>query len=315
MEQSNIIKSLSKLAFGGLGKLNKESIELRKLQITDNFRLHSCYDYNEALDVIKIASEETKIIPKLITKVYFNFNTIPIRYFTILDQMHRIVDRLKFIPKDWHIQICANPSFKEFSNKNFALFKEKVNKNYGDLNYFIETESLWEKNTSRIIKSNYVDGSYFFMNGVVRGIRNEFFMQKPFITFGMLAGGHRHNTKYKNVIVNQNNYDSKNLIEKNIIFFLKLSKNKNFKYSISSVSSKKNYIDLINTIQSIDKSYNLLDDKIQFDELIDFFKYETCSSYGLKYNKFYNKLFFNKKRVIHEIISLIPFINLSKKWL
>ena len=315
MEQSNIIKSLSKLAFGGLGKLNKESIELRKLQITDNFRLHSCYDYNEALDVIKIASEETKIIPKLITKVYFNFNTIPIRYFTILDQMHRIVDRLKFIPKDWHIQICANPSFKEFSNKNFALFKEKVNKNYGDLNYFIETESLWEKNTSRIIKSNYVDGSYFFMNGVVRGIRNEFFMQKPFITFGMLAGGHRHNTKYKNVIVNQNNYDSKNLIEKNIIFFLKLSKNKNFKYSISSVSSKKNYIDLINTIQSIDKSYNLLDDKIQFDELIDFFKYETCSSYGLKYNKFYNKLFFNKKRVIHEIISLIPLINLSKKWL
>ena len=152
------------------------------------------------------------------------------------------------------------------------------------------------------------------MNGVVRGIRNEFFMQKPFITFGMLAGGHRHNTKYKNVIVNQNNYDSKNLIEKNIIFFLKLSKNTNFKYSISS-SSKKNYIDLINTIQSIDKSYNLLDDKIQFDELIDFFKYETCSSYGLKYNKFYNKLFFNKKRVIHEIISLIPLINLSKKWL
>ena len=41
------------------------------------------YDYNEALDVIKIASEETKIIPKLTTKVYFNFNTTPNRYFTI----------------------------------------------------------------------------------------------------------------------------------------------------------------------------------------------------------------------------------------
>lgn len=315
MEQSNHAKSLSKLTFGGLAKLNSESIELRKLQIKDNFRLHSCYDYNEALDVIKIASEEIKIIPKLTTKVYFNFNTIPIRYLTILDQMHRIVDRLKFIPKGWHIQICANPSFKEFNNKSFALFKEKAKKNYGDLNYFIETESLWEKNTSRIIKSNYVDGSYFFINGLVRGIRNECFMQKPFITFGMLAGGHRHNTKYKNVIVKQNNYDSKNLIEKNIIFFLKLTKNKNFKYSISSVSSKKNYSDLINTIKSIENSYNLPNDKIQFDELIDFFKYETCSSYGLKYNKFYKKLFFNKKRVIHEIFSLLPFINLSKKWL
>lgn len=315
MEQSSLIKSLRKLTFGGLGQLNTESIELRKLQINDNFRLHSCYDYNESLDVIKIASEETKIIPKLITKVYFNFNTIPIRYFTILDQMHRITDRLKFIPKDWHIQICANPSFKEFNNKNYSLFREKVNKNYGNLNYFIETESLWEKNTSRIIKSNYVDGSCFFMNGLVRGIRNECFMQKPFITFGMLAGGHRYNNKYKNVIVKQNNYDFKNLIEKNIIFFLKLTKNKNFKYSISSVSSKKNYTNLINLIKSIENSYNLSDDKIQIDELIDFFKYETCSSYGLKYNKFYKKLFFNKKRVIHEIISLLPFINLSKKWL
>ena len=117
MNQSSNIKSLSKLSFGGLIKLNNESIELRKLQINDNFRLHSCYDYNEALDVIKIASEETKIIPKLTTKLYFNFSTIPNRYFTILQQMHRIVDRLKFIPKDWHIQICANPSFKEFDNK------------------------------------------------------------------------------------------------------------------------------------------------------------------------------------------------------
>lgn len=315
MEQSSLIKNVGKLTFGGLAQLNTESIELRKLQINDNFRLHSCYDYNDALDVIKIASEETKIVPKLITKVYFNFNTIPIRYCTILDQMHRIVDRLKFIPKDWHVQICANPSFKEFNNKNYALFKEKVNKNYGDLTYFIETESLWEKNTSRIIKSKYVDGSCFFMNGVVRGIRNECFMEKPFITIGMLAGGHRHNTKYKNAIVNQNNYDSKNLIKKNIIFFLKLTKNKNFKYSISSVSSKKNYTDLINTIKSIENSYNPSDDKIQFNELIDFYKYETCSSYGLKYNKFYKKLFFNKKRVIHEIISLLPFINLSKKWL
>ena len=315
MNQSSNIKSLSKLSFGGLIKLNNESIELRKLQINDNFRLHSCYDYNEALDVIKIASEETKIIPKLTTKLYFNFSTIPNRYFTILQQMHRIVDRLKFIPKDWHIQICANPSFKEFDNKNYALFKEKVNKNYGNLNYFIETESLWEKNTSRIIKSNYVDGSCFFMNGVIRGIRNECFMQKPFITLGMLSGGHRYNTKYKNAIIKQNNNDTKNIIKKNIIFFLKLNKNKNFKYSVSSVGSKENYTDLINKIKSIENSYNLLDNKIQIDELIDFFKYETCSSYGLKYIKPYQKLLFNKKRVIYEIISSLPFINLSKKWL
>ena len=145
MEPTNNITALNKLTFGGLTKLRTESIELRKLQIIDNFRLHSCYHYNESLDIIKIASEETKIVPKLITKVYFNFKTIPARYFTILEQIHRIVDRLKFIPKDWHIQICVNPSFKEFKSEKFSLFKEKVKKNYGNLNYFIESESLWEK--------------------------------------------------------------------------------------------------------------------------------------------------------------------------
>ena len=39
-----MIKNLSKLlAFGGLFDLNKNSIDLRKLQINENYRIHSCY--------------------------------------------------------------------------------------------------------------------------------------------------------------------------------------------------------------------------------------------------------------------------------
>ncbi|MDB9760731.1 hypothetical protein OAB59_02055 [Pelagibacteraceae bacterium] len=314
MKQSYNFFSLEKLTFGGLTKFDNNSIELRKLQINDNFRLHSCYDYAEALDVIKKASNEIKIIPRLITKVYFNYKAIPNRYYTILEQIHRIVDRLNFIPRDWHIQICANPSFKEFNNKNYALFIEKVKKNYGDLKYFIETESLWEKNTSKVIKSTYVDGSSFLMNGMFRAIRDECFLKKPFITFGMLSGGHKHNMKYGDFYKKNVDYNSTNIIEKNIIFFLKLNRNKNFKYSVTSVSSKKNYLDLINKIKNLENSYKESDDKIQIYELIDYFKYKAHCTYGLEYNKFYEKILLNKRRVIHEIISLFPLINLSKKW-
>jgi len=311
LNKNNILK---KLAFGGLTNINKDSIELRKLQIVDDFRVHSCFDYDKALDVIKIASEETKIIPKLTTKVYFNFNTIPSRYLTILDQIHRIADKLKFVPKDWHIQICANPPHREFVHDNYELFKEKIHKNYGNIKYFIETETFWEKNTLKIVNSNFVDGSCFFMNSVYRGIKNDSFLKKPFFTIGMLSGGKHFKSRLKNLNHNKNIYKLNDLIEKNIIFFLKLNKIKNFKYSITKVSSKKNYFDLINLIKNIDNTNNASDDKISFYELIDYFEHQKCSSYGLSYKKFSQKLLLNKKRVIHEIKSYFPIKNLSKRW-
>ena len=120
----NKIKSFRKIAFGGLKNFDTKSIELRKLQIQDKFRLHSCYYYDRALDVIKIASKETKIIPELTTKVYFNYNNNN-GYFTILDQIHRIVDRLSFVPKDWHIQICVNPHIKNLNIKILLFLKKK----------------------------------------------------------------------------------------------------------------------------------------------------------------------------------------------
>lgn len=309
----NIVKTLRKIAFGGLKKLDTRSIELRKLQIQDKFRIHSCYDYDQALDVIKKASKETNIIPELTSKVYFNYNNKS-GYLTILDQINRIVDKLGFVPKDWHIQICVNPSYKEFENENFAMFKEKVIKNYGTLKYFIETECLWEKNTSRILKSNYLDGSCFFMNGIFRAITDEFFLQKPFITYGMLAGGNKYSIRYGNFHKKYDNSDLNNIIEKNIVFFLKLNTNKNFQYSITSTSSIKNYQDILDKIKSFENFYIQIDGKIKIHELTDIFNYRQSDSYGVVHKNFFNKCIFNKKRVFFEMISSLPFINLSKKW-
>ena len=90
----NVTSPLKKLTFGCLQEYNFESIDLRKQQILNDFRLHSCYHYSKSLEVIQKASEETQLIPKMITKVYFNFR-INNSFFTILDQLYRITDRLK----------------------------------------------------------------------------------------------------------------------------------------------------------------------------------------------------------------------------
>ena len=41
----SIKKNFEKICFGGLLELSKNSIKLRKKQILDGFRIHSCYHY------------------------------------------------------------------------------------------------------------------------------------------------------------------------------------------------------------------------------------------------------------------------------
>ena len=62
MNKVNLTSPLKKITFGGLSEYNLESIDLRKQQILDNFRLHSCYHYSESLEVIQKASEEITVL-------------------------------------------------------------------------------------------------------------------------------------------------------------------------------------------------------------------------------------------------------------
>ena len=318
MNELNLETLNTKLAFGGLIENNAESIDLRKQQIIDNFRIHSCFHYNKALDVIKIASDELKIIPKMITKVYFNYN-YKNRHNTILQQLFKIADKLKFVPREWHIQICVNPSFRDFKREEYVAFKKIVNENFGEVKYFIETEKLWERNTSKVVNSNFVDGSCFFLNGIFKSINKNHFINKPFITFGMLAGGHNHTKMYKEFyeckLSKKIKMGKLEIINRNILFFLKLTKNKNFKYSITSVKTKKNYKDLISQISDLNVSKNnFINGDLDLNELVDIFSFKHSDTYGLKYTKFYNKFLYNKRGAIHEILTLIPFIQYAKKW-
>ena len=59
-------------AFGGLDKLNSKSILLRKIQIEDKVKIHTCNDYSNSIEVIKEASSKKSSI-SIILKVYFNY--------------------------------------------------------------------------------------------------------------------------------------------------------------------------------------------------------------------------------------------------
>ena len=59
------------------------------------------------------------------------------------------------------------------------------------------------------------------MNGFFRAINNNCFTNKPFITFGMLAGGHNHIKKYEryydNNLKKKDKLEHSDIIKKNIM--------------------------------------------------------------------------------------------------
>ena len=126
-----------KYAFGGVKVSSKESIDIRINQINDKFRLHTCYYYGDSLKIISKASKEINLIPKLIVKLYFNYNFFWIdslpdnrRFNSCYDQLKIIIDELNFIPDDLHLEICCNPPLKNIKNNEFQKFKEKVQKEF-----------------------------------------------------------------------------------------------------------------------------------------------------------------------------------------
>lgn len=311
-----------KVCFGGLINLSKNAINLRKKQILEGFRIHSCYHYGKALDVIKQASEEVKIIPKLTTKVYFNLNIFN-RHDSILNQLNKITEKLNYVPKDWHIQLCANPSINDLMNNDFEIFKEKIFKNFGKLKIFIETYPLWEKNTLKIIQTDKVIGSAFHLNPLIIGVENDLFYKKPFYCIGLLGGGKHYKDRllslYKNLKMDDidillNKIKLSSLLDFNISYFLNNLNNPNFLYSITAVNSEENYDDLKKKILFLKKL-----DNDQMKVFLDFKKNNynkmlKLDPYGVKNFKFIDKIRFNRRRFIHDILTFLPFVKYKKKF-
>lgn len=128
-----------KLAFGGLTNLDKNAANIRKHQIDNGHRLHSCFFYAKSLDVIREATNCSGTVPQMSTKVYYNFwGNRPFKgiHNSIYGQLELIVERLGFILKNWHVQICNVTKIDPLTMMEFRKFKKKVGSNFGQVYFF-----------------------------------------------------------------------------------------------------------------------------------------------------------------------------------
>ena len=252
---------VNKLGFGGLLNLDEESINVRMHQIRDGYRLHSCFHYGKSLDVIKIASNRVGIIPKISTKVYYNFHgeaSYQGIHNNIYNQLELIVERLGFIPKSWHIQLCNITDIRPFTILEFIEFKKKVKSNFGRVHFFVESFIFSEEKIKKIILNNYVDGITFrdsaFDSQASQEMRD--YLIKNEINFSSYHGlsgvsnGVGKDSKILSILLNDTKI--KTPLDLNLSFIKSQIGVPSFNYSVLSVSTIEHYQDLIKRLTDID---------------------------------------------------------------
>lgn len=270
-------KFINKLAFGGLTTVDENSLTIRMQQIQDGYRLHSCFYYADSLDVIREASNQVGIIPRMSTKVYYNLRMSNYRdanglkpfegiHNTIYNQLELIVGRLGFIPKSWHIQLCAIQNVSSFTKPEFLEFKKKVESDFGNPLFFIENFIAFEENTKNILTNKYVDGVTFrdsaFESQSSLEMRD--YLTKNgigFSTYGSLAGGSEdyverylkkegEGSQFLSTLLNDTK--AKTPLDLNLSFLKSNMELPSFNYAVVRVSSLEHYQDLLKRLNNID---------------------------------------------------------------
>jgi hypothetical protein len=242
---------LSKIAFGGLMEFNSNNVELRSVQINDNFRIHTDYFYNQSLKVINKASRNTKKIPKVTAKIHIN--NIYENKISRFNQISRIVDLLGFVPKDFHISIVGNYSYRDFLNENYDAFLKKINQNFGIKKVFIETFPSNERNIIKIINSKKCFGCSYPENFFHTSFLNKYFKTVNYFSYSILGNPNwiinYFSKKQKDYINYLYKNTGKTMIDLNLDYLIKKIKNDNYhQYGITSCKNIPQYKDLLKKI-------------------------------------------------------------------
>ena len=238
---------LNKLCFGGLTHIDSETLSLRNIQIEDGFRIHTSIDYDKSLELINLSYRETNIIPKLTAKTYYNslnLKTKPI------DQVEKILNKLKFIPKDFHISVEGQ--YTAELDKTFFIFKDIVLKKFGVKKIFLQNFNF--KNNLIFSK----DINFYFAKNLLINTDVYDKLDLPFFCYSILCKPNKplDNLKRiynvdKSLIEKIEKYYQNDFFKLNIIDFICSAQNNKYLYGISAVSNKKNYVNLINKIKNI----------------------------------------------------------------
>ena len=238
-----------KFIMGGLNEINDINVKIRKLQINDGVRLHTCNDYGNSLEVIKIASTGIQNKVKIISKIYYKYPDPSNRRFRpLIDQIKEQKNRLDFIPMEWDIQLCCYVKFKELISKNAKLFFKYINESFGIKNVYLEYYPVYNYTVENIYNLNksykgQITFGFLGYDNILNGVFQENISKKldkssiPLIYVGILGFGNQNENFFKEL-------DKKNVISLNLIYFLK----NYYKYSnllgITQASSLKHYENL-----------------------------------------------------------------------
>ena len=140
---------------GGLLCNDKDSVNLRHKQIEDGLRIHTCNNYGESLEVIKLASIGIEKKLKLLTKIYYRYpDSNHLRFRPLIYQLDEIVNRLGFVPSDWSIQICCYCNLKKLKSTKAQNFFYKIKKKYKIKNVYLEYYPVYEYKFKEISNLN-----------------------------------------------------------------------------------------------------------------------------------------------------------------
>jgi hypothetical protein len=242
----SIICMLNKLCFGGLTNINTESLILRNKQIEDGFRIHTSLDYNKSLELIHLSYKETNIIPKVTAKTYYNSLNPEIKP---INQIEKILDTLKFIPKDFHISVEGQ--YKKELDKKFFKFKDLAIKKFGVKKIFLDTYNLNYNYKFRENLNLYFPKNFLINNDIDSKLNSSFFCYSIFCKANKSFDILKKIYKIDNSLIQKvEKYYKNDFFKLNIIDFINSAKNNKYLYGITAVSNKKNYIDLINKIKN-----------------------------------------------------------------
>ena len=296
------------IVYGGLYDLNEENIEIRKLHLLSNNYLHTANDYNNSLEVISRASAESKLKPKIFSKVFYNYpNLRSKRYKSIYLQMDEILSRLKIIPEDWILQISSYCNPTNLLSKNAEIFFERIKNEFGISRVLFEYYPVYSYNFQGLLaaKNYYRDlidigiigyqnkfSGVFDENLILNLSENNFTVS--FIGFLGLS----KRLLLKNIFYKFNKID---YLNQNIIY--SLESNEHFKnlFLITKTSSSKNFLDLQQRIKKAEN--NSLVDIKKYNKIKQIIDYKYNDPYFSKYYLFL--YFFNFKLIYIQLINII----------
>ena len=313
---------INKLILGGLLINNKASVSLRRIQIEEGFRIHTCNNYGESLETIKLASKGIEKKLKLLTKVYYRYpNLKHTRNRTLIEQLDEIVYRLDFVPYDWSIQICCYCNLSKLRSPKAQQFFHKIKKKYSIGKVYFEYYPVYKYKFSDIANLNNFYNTQGISFGLIgyQNLLNRVFSHNDIdylssksisICFLGILGKGKQNKKFSNCFAEDK--EKIDGIDQNIYYYLSFMRKYGNIEAITQVSTLEHFKDLKKRITKIKRNF---ENKKFLDYLKNksdnFYHYQNYDQYGgyITYKQYIK----NPKLVFSKIkFYIISFINSVK---